>query len=77
MADPQVGDAKGSHRRSWKRILPAWLRHGAVIFVVLAVIEYLVVPERVGAGKDLDLLRKLNLGWLACGTLLECGSILC
>jgi len=45
--------------------------------VVLAVIEYLAVPELVGAAQDLDLLRKLNLWWVACGTLLECGSILC
>jgi uncharacterized protein (TIRG00374 family) len=57
-------------------MFPPWLRHGAVIFVVLAVIEYLVVPELVGAGKDIDLLAKLNLWWVAAGILLECGSIL-
>jgi hypothetical protein len=75
-------DPKGSRGR-WRRWL-AWLpflvkplRHGVLIFVLLLVIEYLVVPELVGASKDLYLLGQVNGGWLAAGLLLEGVSLLC
>lgn len=75
-------DPKGSRGR-WRRWL-AWLpflvkplRHGVLIFVLLLVIEYLVVPELVGASKNLNLLGKVNAGWLAAGVLLEGVSLLC
>jgi uncharacterized protein (TIRG00374 family) len=75
-------DPKGSRGR-WRRWL-AWLpflvkplRHGVLIFVLLLVIEYLVVPELVGASKDLYLLGQVNGGWLAAGVLLEGVSLLC
>lgn len=75
-------DPKGSRGR-WRRWL-AWLpflvkplRHGVLIFVLLLVIEYLVVPELVGASKNLNLLGKVNAGWLAAGVLLEGVSLFC
>jgi uncharacterized protein (TIRG00374 family) len=75
-------DLKGSRGR-WRR-WRAWLpflvkpvRRGVLIFVLLLVIEYLVVPELVGASKDLYLLGQVNAGWLAAGVLLEGLSLFC
>ena len=48
-----------------------------VIFVLLLVIEYLVVPELVGASKDLYLLGRVNPFWLIAGLVLECLSLFC
>jgi uncharacterized protein (TIRG00374 family) len=70
-------------RRRWRRLRP-WLpmlvkplRRGVLIFVVLLIIEYLVVPELVGASKDLYLLGRVNAGWLAAGLVLEGVSLFC
>jgi uncharacterized protein (TIRG00374 family) len=63
--------------RSWLPFLVTPLRRGIVIFVVLLVIEYLVVPELVGASKDLDLLGRVNGVWLAAGLVLEGLSLFC
>ncbi len=63
-------------RRSWRSIVPSWLRHGLLVFLLLLVVEYLVIPELVGASKNLHLLSKLNFGWLVAGIVLEAGSIL-
>ncbi len=70
--------------RTWARRWRAWLplfvkplRRGVVIFAVLLVIEYLVVPELVGASKDLYLLGRVNAGWLIAGLVLECVSLFC
>ncbi|HLN43389.1 MAG TPA: YbhN family protein [Acidimicrobiales bacterium] len=63
--------------RSRRSLVPKWLRHGLLIFLVLLVIEYLVIPELVGASKNLHLLSKLNIGWLIAGIVLEAGAIAC
>ena len=70
--------------RTWVRRWRAWLplfvkplRRGAVIFAVLLIVEYLVVPELVGASKDLYLLGRVNAGWLIAGLVLECVSLFC
>ncbi len=63
--------------RSWRSIVPKWLRHGLLIFLVLLVVEYLVIPELVGASKNLHLLSKVNIGWLIAGIALEGGAIVC
>jgi len=57
--------AKGWWRRwrSWLPFVVKPLRRGIVIFVLLLVIEYLVVPELVGASRDLYLLGRVNAGW--------------
>jgi uncharacterized protein (TIRG00374 family) len=53
------------------------LRHGIVIFILLLVIEYLVVPELVGASRDLYLLGRVNAAWLVAGLALEGLSLFC
>ena len=47
------------------------LRRGIVIFALVLIIEYLVVPELVGASKDLNLLGQVNPAWLVAGAILE------
>ncbi len=63
--------------RSWRSIVPKWLRHGLLVFLVLLVVEYLVIPELVGASKNLHLLSRLNIVWLIAGIGLEAGAIVC
>ena len=85
-SETEIGEpgpaGKGSRGR-WRQWL-AWLpmlvkpvRRGVLLFVLLLVIEYLVVPELVGASKDLYLLGRVNPGWLAAGVLLEVLSLFC
>lgn len=73
---PDDGPGPASHR-SWRSIVPRWLRHGLLVFLILLIVEYLVIPELVGASKNLHLLSRLNIGWLVAGILLEAGSIVC
>ncbi len=61
--------------RTWRSIVPRWLRHGILVFLALLVIEYLVIPELVGASKNLHLLSELNVGWLLAGIALEACAI--
>ncbi len=70
----------GGRWRRWRTWLPFVikpLRRGVVIFIVLLVIEYLVVPELVGASKDLYLLGRVNAAWLVAGLVLEGLSLFC
>jgi len=71
-------------RHSWRRWWRSWLpflvkplRRGVVIFALLLIVEYLVVPELVGASKDLHLLSRVNAAWLAAGLVLEGASLFC
>ena len=48
-----------------------------LLFIVALVVEYLVVPELVGASKDLYLLGQVNAWWLAAGLVLEGLSLFC
>src|SRR5487761_1399988 len=80
--EPGTGQRQRAPRR-WPR-LRLWLPHlvkplrrGVVVFVLLLVIEYLGVPELVGASKDLDLLGQVNAIWLAVGLILEGLSLFC
>jgi uncharacterized protein (TIRG00374 family) len=77
------GEGRGNWRGWWGR-LRKWLpfvvkplRRGIVIFVLLLIVEYLVVPELVGASKDLSLLGRVNAAWLAAGLVLEGLSLFC
>jgi uncharacterized protein (TIRG00374 family) len=63
--------------RTWLPFVIKPLRRGAVVFAVLLVVEYLVVPELVGASKDLYLLGKVNAFWLVAGLVLEGLSLFC
>jgi hypothetical protein len=53
------------------------LRRTVIVFVLLLLIEYLVVPELVGASKNLNLLGRVEPAWLAAGLVLEGASLLC
>jgi hypothetical protein len=61
----------------WLPYLIKPLRRGALIFILLLVVEYLVVPELVGASKDLNLLGRMNIGWLIAGVAMEIVSLFC
>ncbi len=74
----EPGAQPGSkQRRGWKRSILAPLRHGALIIVLALIVEYLVVPELVGASKDLYLLGRLNAAWMVLGVVLEAASLFC
>jgi uncharacterized protein (TIRG00374 family) len=60
--------------RRWKLWLPFLVkpaRRTVLVLVLLLIVEYLVVPELVGASKNLYLLGQVNAGWLAAGLILE------
>jgi uncharacterized protein (TIRG00374 family) len=78
----QGGERQGA--RGWWRRWRTWLpfvlkplRRGIVIFALILIVEYLVVPELVGASKDLYLLGRVNAFWLAGGVILEFLSLFC
>src|SRR5260221_2211646 len=77
--DPDSDGSRGRWRRwlPWLRLVAKPLRRGALILVLLLVIEYLVVPELVGASKNLYLLRRINPVWVVAGTALEGVSLFC
>jgi uncharacterized protein (TIRG00374 family) len=66
--------------RSWRSWLPFVVkpvRRGIVLLLLVLVIEYLVVPELIGASRDLHLLGQVNPAWLAAGLVLEALSLFC
>jgi uncharacterized protein (TIRG00374 family) len=71
------GKARGWPWRSWLPFLIKPLRRGILIFALVLIIEYLVVPELVDASKDLYLLGQVNPLWLAAGVVLEGVSLFC
>src|SRR5579863_3190204 len=85
---PDVKDDPGAEQqerrpRRWSR-LRLWLPHlvkplrrTVLLFILLLIIEYLVVPELVGASKDLYLLGQVNAAWLSAGLILEGLSLFC
>jgi uncharacterized protein (TIRG00374 family) len=66
-----------SRMRTWLPFLVKPLRRGVIIFALVLVVEYLVVPELVGASKDLNLLGRVNPFWLIAGLVLEGLSLFC
>jgi hypothetical protein len=48
-----------------------------VLFIIVIIVEYLVVPELTGARKDLYLLNRINGYWMAAGVVLEAVSLFC
>jgi uncharacterized protein (TIRG00374 family) len=78
---PDGGDSGGGRSgggwRRWRPRLIKQARLGVILFIVALVVEYLVVPELVGASKDLYLLGQINAGWVVAGTLLEAVSLFC
>jgi uncharacterized protein (TIRG00374 family) len=63
--------------RGWLPLLVKPLRRGIVLFLIVLVVEYLVVPELTGARKDLYLLNRINGYWMAAGVVLEAVSLFC
>ncbi len=61
--------------RGLKARIPAPLRHGATIIVIVLIIEYLVIPELERA--HLSQLERIGVGWLLAGLGLEAASLLC
>jgi uncharacterized protein (TIRG00374 family) len=64
-------------RLPWLPLLLKPARRVVLLFIVLLVIEYLVVPELVGASKDLNLLGEVSPLWLVTGVALEGLSLFC
>ena len=77
--DGKQGRSRGQWRLwlSWLRPLAKPARRGVILFILLLVIEYLVVPELVGASKDLHLLEQVSAWWVAAGVALEGISLFC
>jgi uncharacterized protein (TIRG00374 family) len=74
----RLGDAQARSRwRTWRHRLAKPGRRIAILLIVAAVVEYLVVPELVHASKDLYLLGKIDLWWVVLGTALEGVSLFC
>ncbi len=63
--------------RGWLPLIAKPVRRGVLIFIILLIVEYLVVPELVGASKDLYLLGRVNALWLIAGLILEGVSLFC
>jgi uncharacterized protein (TIRG00374 family) len=63
--------------RTWLPFLVKPLRRGILLFALVLVVEYLVVPELVGASKDLGLLGQVDAAWLVAGLVLEALSLFC
>src|SRR6201997_5399301 len=63
--------------RMWLKLLAKPARRGALIFILALVIEYLVVPELVGASKNLYLLGRVSAWWVVAGAVLEGVSLFC
>ena len=77
---PDAGSSPRDNWRRWRTWLPFVvkpLRRGILIFALVLIIEYLVVPELVGASKDLNLLGQVNPAWLVAGLVLEGASLFC
>jgi len=53
------------------------LRRLAILLILALIVEYLVIPELVGASKDFYLLGRLNVGWLIAGVIVEAASLFC
>jgi uncharacterized protein (TIRG00374 family) len=78
--DPPEGQQRRGSWRKWRTWLPFLvkpLRRGIILFALALVVEYLVVPELVGASKDLGLLGRVDAAWLIAGVALEGLSLFC
>ena len=74
-ADQSTKPSKGW--RSRLRTARRPLRRLAILLILALIVEYLVIPELVGASKDLYLLGRLNVWWMIAGLILEGFSLFC
>jgi uncharacterized protein (TIRG00374 family) len=72
-----AGTSPAGGWRSRLRTARRPLRRLAILLILALIIEYLVIPELIGASKDLNLLGRLNVGWLIAGVILEGASLFC
>ena len=73
-------DQNATPRKGWRarlRTAKRPLRRLAILLILALIVEYLVIPELVGASKDLYLLDRLNLWWMIAGLILEGLSLFC
>jgi uncharacterized protein (TIRG00374 family) len=66
---------KGWRARLWTARRP--LRRLALLLILALIVEYLVIPELIGASRDFYLLGRLNVGWMVFGLILEAFSLFC
>jgi uncharacterized protein (TIRG00374 family) len=71
--DEEVDQSAKPSKRWLSRLRTARrpLRRLAILLVLALIVEYLVIPELVGASKDLYLLARLNVWWMIAGLILE------
>jgi uncharacterized protein (TIRG00374 family) len=64
-------------RSSWVRAAKRPVRRIVILFILALIVEYLVIPELVGASKNLSLLGKVSIPWMIAGLALEGLSLFC
>ena len=74
MADEEI---RAARRRGWLRAARRPVRRIVLLFILALIVEYLVIPELIGASKDAYLLDRLNVGWMIAGLVLEAVSLFC
>src|SRR5580700_2227637 len=77
----------GAQPKGWRRRLGTvrhrlWtarrpLRRVGILLILALIVEYLVIPELIGASRDFYLLGRLNVGWMVFGLILEGFSLFC
>jgi uncharacterized protein (TIRG00374 family) len=81
LSRPKVrSDESPDGRTGWRGLLRTArrpLRRLVILLILALIVEYLVIPELVGASKDLYLLGRLNVGWMIAGLILEAVSLFC
>ena len=70
---PDCGGVRAAGFRSWSSRCAVASSSSPCVLIV----EYLVVPELIGASKDLYLLARFNAAWLVAGVVLEALSLFC
>src|ERR1700759_1839646 len=72
---PTAGQGRSPGRwrlwRPWLSLLAKPARRLVLLFILALVVEYLVVPELVGATKPLYLLGRVSPWWVVAGAVLE------
>ena len=73
-------DADQAQVKTWRtrlRTVRRPLRRLVILLILALIVEYLVIPELVGASKDFYLLGRLNVGWMIAGLIVEAASLFC
>jgi uncharacterized protein (TIRG00374 family) len=75
--DQPPASARGGRLARWFRHARRPIRYVVVLFILALIVEYLVIPELVGASKDLYLLGRVGVFWAVAGVVLELVSLFC